>query len=94
MTAMERSHIHRRAVNILRERNDENSAKLETLDRLAYSKTSTVDIVTSTERADALRAITVRRWKGWHQIPLRETSLYYPPRTAGRSGGDWRMELV
>ena len=27
------------------------------------------------------------------QIPLRETSSVYPPRTAGRSGRDWRMEL-
>ena len=46
MTAMERSRILRRAVDILRERNNE-LAKLETLDTgKAYSETSTVDIVT------------------------------------------------
>jgi betaine-aldehyde dehydrogenase len=40
MTAMERSRILRRAVDILRERNDE-LAKLETLDTgKAYSETS------------------------------------------------------
>ena len=49
MTAMERSHILRRAVDILRERNDE-LAKLETLDTgKAYSETSTVDIVTGAD---------------------------------------------
>lgn len=49
MTAMERSRILRRAVDILRERNDE-LAKLETLDTgKAYSETSTVDIVTGAD---------------------------------------------
>jgi betaine-aldehyde dehydrogenase len=44
MTAMERSRILRRAVDILRERNDE-LAQLETLDTgKAYSETSTVDM--------------------------------------------------
>lgn len=62
MTAMERSRILRRAVDILRERNDE-LAKLETLDTgKAYSETSTVDIVTG---ADVLEyyAGLIRRWK-------------------------------
>lgn len=49
MTAMERSRILRRAVDILRERNDE-LARLETLDTgKAYSETSTVDIVTGAD---------------------------------------------
>lgn len=49
MTAMERSRVLRRAVDILRERNDE-LAKLETLDTgKAYSETSTVDIVTGAD---------------------------------------------
>ena len=49
MTAMERSRILRRAVDILRERNDA-LAKLETLDTgKAFSETSTVDIVTGAD---------------------------------------------
>ena len=85
MTAMERSRILRRAVDILRERNDE-LAKLETLDTgKAYSETSTVDIVTG---ADVLEyyAGLIPALEG-SQIPLRDSSF------AGRSGRDWRMEL-
>ena len=86
MTAMERSRILRRAVDILRERNDE-LAKLETLDTgKAYSETSTVDIVTG---ADVLEyyAGLIPALEG-SQIPLRETSFgLYPPRTAGRGAG-------
>ena len=82
MTAMERSRILRRAVDILRERNDE-LAKLETLDTgKAYSETSTVDIVTG---ADVLEyyAGLIPALEGC-QIPLRETSFVYTrPRTAG-----------
>ncbi len=78
--------------HILRERNDE-LAKLETLDTgKAYSETSTVDIVTG---ADVLEyyAGLIPALEG-SQIPLRETSFrVYPPRTAGRSGRDRRMEL-
>ncbi|HJR28114.1 MAG TPA: aldehyde dehydrogenase family protein, partial [Pseudomonas sp.] len=49
MTAMERSRILRRAVDILRERNDELAA-LETLDTgKAYSETRYVDIVTGAD---------------------------------------------
>ncbi|PAM35014.1 hypothetical protein CEJ62_19705, partial [Acinetobacter baumannii] len=49
MTAMERARSLRRAVDILRERNDE-LARLETLDTgNAYSETSTVDMVTGAD---------------------------------------------
>ncbi len=85
MTAMERSRILRRAVDILRERNDE-LAKLETLDTgKAYSETSTVDIVTG---ADVLEyyAGLIPALEG-NQIPLRETSFVYMPRTAGVVAG-------
>lgn len=78
MTAMERSRILRRAVDILRERNDE-LAKLETLDTgKAYSETSTVDIVTG---ADVLEyyAGLIPSLEG-SQIPLRETSFVYTRR--------------
>lgn len=78
MTAMERSRILRRAVDILRERNDE-LAKLETLDTgKAYSETSTVDIVTG---ADVLEyyAGLIPALEG-SQIPLRETSFVYTRR--------------
>ncbi|MCO6039580.1 aldehyde dehydrogenase family protein, partial [Enterobacter hormaechei] len=75
MTAMERSRILRRAVDILRERNDE-LATLETLDTgKAYSETSTVDIVTG---ADVLEyyAGLIPALEG-SQIPLRDTSFVY-----------------
>ena len=78
MTAMERSRILRRAVDILRERNNE-LAKLETLDTgKAYSETSTVDIVTG---ADVLEyyAGLIPSLEG-SQIPLRETSFVYTRR--------------
>ncbi|CAH5855925.1 NAD/NADP-dependent betaine aldehyde dehydrogenase [Enterobacter cloacae] len=78
MTAMERSRVLRRAVDILRERNDE-LAKLETLDTgKAYSETSTVDIVTG---ADVLEyyAGLIPALEG-SQIPLRETSFVYTRR--------------
>lgn len=91
MTAMERSRILRRAVDILRERNDE-LAKLETLDTgKAYSETSTVDIVTG---ADVLEyyAGLIPALEG-SQIRCVKRPLCIPPRTAGRSGRDWRMEL-
>ena len=78
MTAMERSRILRRAVDILRERNDE-LATLETLDTgKAYSETSTVDIVTG---ADVLEyyAGLIPALEG-SQIPLRDTSFVYTRR--------------
>ena len=78
MTAMERSRILRRAVDILRERNDE-LAELEMLDTgKPYSETSAVDIVTG---ADVLEyyAGLVPALEG-QQIPLRETSFVYTRR--------------
>ncbi len=91
MTAMERSRILRRAVDILRERNDE-LAKLETLDTgKAYSETSTVDIVTG---ADVLEyyAGLIPALEG-SQIPAQDIVRLHPPRTAGCGGRDRRVEL-
>jgi len=78
MTAMERSRILRRAVDILRERNDE-LATLETLDTgKAFSETKYVDIVTG---ADVLEyyAGLVPAIEG-EQIPLRDTAFVYTRR--------------
>ncbi|MCM2131131.1 betaine-aldehyde dehydrogenase [Larsenimonas rhizosphaerae] len=78
MTGMERSRILRRAVTLLRERNDE-LARLETLDTgKAMSETTAVDIVTG---ADALEyyAGLATAVEG-QQIPLREDSFVYTRR--------------
>ena len=78
MTAMQRSRILRRAVDILRARNDE-LAELETLDTgKPISETRFVDIVTG---ADVLEyyAGLVPALEG-QQIPLRETSFVYTRR--------------
>ena len=78
MTAMQRSRILRRAVEILRARNDE-LAQLETLDTgKAISETRYVDIVTG---ADVLEyyAGLIPALEG-QQIPLRETSFVYTRR--------------
>ena len=78
MTAMQRSRILRRAVDILRERNDELAA-LETLDTgKPLAETRSVDIVTG---ADVLEyyAGLVPAIEG-EQIPLRETSFVYTRR--------------
>lgn len=78
MTAMERSRILRRAVDILRERNDE-LAWLETLDTgKPLSETQAVDIVTG---ADVLEyyAGLIPSLEG-QQIPLRDTSFVYTRR--------------
>ena len=78
MTAMQRSRILRKAVDILRERNDE-LGLLETLDTgKALSETKAVDIVTG---ADVLEyyAGLVPALEG-EQIPLRETSFVYTRR--------------
>ncbi|ASY79956.1 betaine-aldehyde dehydrogenase [Pectobacterium polaris] len=77
-TAMERSRILRRAVDILRERNDE-LALLETYDTgKPLSETRTVDIVTG---ADVLEyyAGLIPMLEG-QQIPLRDTSFAYTRR--------------
>ena len=78
MTAMQRSRILRKAVDILRARNDE-LALLETLDTgKALFETQAVDIVTG---ADVLEyyAGLVPALEG-EQIPLRETSFVYTRR--------------
>ena len=78
MTAMQRSRILRRAVEILRQKNDE-LAELETLDTgKPISETRYVDIVTG---ADVLEyyAGLVPALEG-QQIPLRDTSFVYTRR--------------
>ena len=78
MTAMQRSRILRRAVEILRERNDA-LAELETMDTgKPISETRYVDIVTG---ADVLEyyAGLVPALEG-SQIPLRDTSFVYTRR--------------
>jgi betaine-aldehyde dehydrogenase len=78
MTAMQRSRILRRAVEILRKRNDE-LAELETLDTgKPLSETRYVDIVTG---ADVLEyyAGLVPALEG-QQIPLRESAFVYTRR--------------
>ncbi len=78
LTAMQRSRILRRTVEILRERNDE-LAQLETLDTgKPISETRFVDIVTG---ADVLEyyAGLVPTLEG-QQIPLRESSFVYTRR--------------
>jgi betaine-aldehyde dehydrogenase len=78
MTAMQRSRILRRAVEILRQRNNE-LAELETLDTgKPISETRYVDIVTG---ADVLEyyAGLVPALEG-SQIPLRDTSFVYTRR--------------
>ncbi|WP_130835832.1 betaine-aldehyde dehydrogenase [[Erwinia] mediterraneensis] len=78
MTAMQRSRILRRAVDILRDRNDE-LAELETLDTgKPFSETSSVDVVTG---ADVLEyyAGLIPALEG-QQIPLRETAFVYTRR--------------
>lgn len=78
MTAMSRSRILRRAVDILRERNDELAA-IETADTgKALSETLAVDIVTG---ADVLEyyAGLIPAIEG-QQIPLRDSSFVYTRR--------------
>ncbi len=78
MTAMERSRILRRAVDSLRDRNDELAA-LETLDTgKPLSETQAVDIVTG---ADVLEyyAGLIPALEG-QQIPLRDTAFVYTRR--------------
>jgi len=78
MTAMQRSRILRKAVDILRERNNE-LAQLETLDTgKPLSETTAVDIVTG---ADVLEyyAGLIPAIEG-QQIPLRDSSFVYTRR--------------
>ncbi|MBD8684064.1 betaine-aldehyde dehydrogenase [Pseudomonas sp. CFBP 13719] len=97
MTAMERSRVLRKAVDLLRERNDE-LALLETLDTgKAYSETRYVDIVTG---ADVLEyyAGLVPAIEG-EQIPLRDTSFVYTRReplgvTAGIGAWNYPIQIA
>lgn len=77
MTAMERSRILRRAVDLLRQRNDE-LARLETPIPETLSETAAVDIVTG---ADVLEyyAGLIPALEG-SQIPLRDSSFVYTRR--------------
>ena len=78
MTAMQRSRILRRAVDILRERNDE-LATLETTDTgKAFSETSTVDIVTGADVLEYYAGLATAI-QG-EQVPLRELSFFYTRR--------------
>ena len=78
MTAMQRSRILRRAVEILRERNDA-LAELETLDTgKPISETRYVDIVTGTDVLEYYAGL-VPALEG-SQIPLRDTSFVYTRR--------------
>ncbi|VTX91293.1 betaine-aldehyde dehydrogenase [Acinetobacter ursingii] len=77
-TAVERTRILRRAVDILRERNDE-LAYLETLDTgKALSETSTVDIVTGADVLEYYAGLATAI-QG-EQVPLRESSFFYTRR--------------
>lgn len=78
MTAVERARILRRAVDILRERNDE-LAVLETQDTgKAYAETSTVDIVTGADVLEYYAGLATAI-QG-EQVPLRDTSFFYTRR--------------
>ena len=78
MTAMTRSRILRKAVDILRARNDE-LARLETLDTgKPFSETSTVDIVTGADVLEYYSGL-IPALEG-EQIPLRTTSFVYTRR--------------
>jgi len=77
-TAVERSRILRRAVDILRERNDE-LALLETLDTgKAYSETRYVDVVTGADVLEYYAGLATAI-EG-EQIPLRDSSFVYTRR--------------
>ena len=78
MTAMQRSRILRKAVDILRARNDELAA-LETLDTgKPLSETQAVDIVTGTDVLEYYAGL-IPALEG-QQIPLRDTSFVYTRR--------------
>ncbi|WP_017940184.1 betaine-aldehyde dehydrogenase [Zestomonas thermotolerans] len=78
MTAMQRSRILRRAVDILRERNDE-LAELETLDTgKPLSETRAVDIATGADVIEYYAGL-IPAIEG-EQIPLRESSFIYTRR--------------
>ncbi|MBF7687345.1 betaine-aldehyde dehydrogenase [Acinetobacter rathckeae] len=77
-TAVERARILRKAVDILRERNDE-LATLETTDSgKAFSETSTVDIVTGADVLEYYAGLATAI-QG-EQQPLRDSSFFYTRR--------------
>ncbi|MBF7683047.1 betaine-aldehyde dehydrogenase [Acinetobacter sp. B5B] len=77
-TAVERARILRKAVDLLRERNDE-LAKLETQDSgKAFSETSTVDIVTGADVLEYYAGLATAI-QG-EQQPLRDSSFFYTRR--------------
>jgi len=78
LTSMQRSRILRRAVDILRERNDE-LAMLETLDTgKSYAETSTVDIVTGADVLEYYAGLATA--VEGEQVPLRDSSFFYTRR--------------
>ncbi|WP_295475424.1 betaine-aldehyde dehydrogenase [uncultured Pseudomonas sp.] len=97
MTATERSRILRRAVDLLRERNDE-LAMLETLDTgKAYSETRYVDVVTGADVLEYYAGLAVAI-EG-EQIPLRDTSFVYTRReplgiTAGIGAWNYPIQIA
>ncbi|PVZ16387.1 MULTISPECIES: betaine-aldehyde dehydrogenase [unclassified Pseudomonas] len=97
MTAMERSRVLRKAVDLLRERNDE-LAMLETLDTgKSYSETRYVDIVTGADVLEYYAGLAVAI-EG-EQIPLRDTSFVYTRReplgvTAGIGAWNYPIQIA
>lgn len=78
MTSIQRARILLKAVDLLRERNDE-LAHLETLDTgKAFSETSTVDIVTGADVLEYYAGLATAI-QG-EQVPLRESSFFYTRR--------------
>ncbi len=92
MTAMERSRILRRAVDLLRQRNDE-LARLETLDTgKPLSETAAVDIVTGADVLEYCAGLIPAA--GRQPDPAaRQFLRLYPSRTAGGGSRDRRVEL-
>lgn len=97
MTATERSRILLRAVDILRERNDE-LAHLETLDTgKPFSETSAVDIVTGADVLEYYAGLATSI-EG-EQYPLRDSSFFYTRReplgvTAGIGAWNYPIQIA
>lgn len=97
MTAMQRSRILRRAVELLRERNDE-LAQLEMLDTgKPIAETRSVDIVTGADVIEYYAGLAPAL-EG-QQIPLRESSFVYTRReplgvTAGIGAWNYPLQIA
>ncbi|NIE62854.1 betaine-aldehyde dehydrogenase [Burkholderia sp. Ax-1719] len=97
MTAMQRSRILRRAVELLRERNDE-LAELEMLDTgKPIAETRSVDIVTGADVIEYYAGLAPAL-EG-QQIPLRESSFVYTRReplgvTAGIGAWNYPLQIA